>query len=240
MTKNHMKAFCVMLMAIVLGGASCKKIEEIHPEGLPDNRILEYLITNVSGDPIKGVINHNEKSIKVYLPYYLGLTAIETKVKVSEGAQITSLNDEIITDVVGLVKGRNEVSYTVLGKGNTEATYKLTIEVQQPDFEMLELSASAESLKSYTIMFEGMPLLQIYWKNRKPPISNYDVTKIVLIDQKGAEFIFADKNVAFSTNRITVSTPANYTELSTGTYKVRIDSYSKSYELKYPIQITLP
>src|SRR4051812_33084834 len=92
----------IKLVALLLMAVACTKTETVGPPSLASNRVLEYKITNVSGDPIYGVVNDEEKTITAYLPYYYYLTSLQAEIKVSDGASISPGSNSLITGLDSL------------------------------------------------------------------------------------------------------------------------------------------
>lgn len=77
---------------------ACTETEYIDFEKEPQNRILEYRVTN-SQQELLGSIDNEKNTITVYIPYYLGIDYLNAEVKLEEGARLLdSAGNEINLD----------------------------------------------------------------------------------------------------------------------------------------------
>lgn len=114
-----------MLISLLALGTitSCTKTEALTP--LPQNRILEYKVTNLPDTVIYGSIDNIDNSITVYVPYYFSLSVIEPEVKLSAGAKLSTETLPVsITDTT--------TTYQVQGADGSSRIYKLRIIQQNP------------------------------------------------------------------------------------------------------------
>ncbi len=117
----------LLLASIGITSASCTKKEELPIE--PKDKILSYKVNNVpDGEQIYGAINHQENSIKLYVPFYLGLEIIDPEIVLSEGAKLKEEN--LPVDVYSKDK-----TYTVIAADGSSKTYKLQIIFQEQDLK---------------------------------------------------------------------------------------------------------
>jgi len=104
---------------------SCKKTETIGLPDLPQDRMLEYKVTNLPNTVIYGAIDHIENTVTVYLPYYHAVSHIDPEIELQLGATLT---EEI--QPVSVNEGKQ--TYTVNGKNGSSRTYRLVIAQQNP------------------------------------------------------------------------------------------------------------
>ncbi|MDJ1505240.1 hypothetical protein [Xanthocytophaga agilis] len=236
-----------LLLSLVL--MACTKTEVIGPPTLSSSRILSYKVTNVSGDPIEGVINEADQTITVYLPYYYYSTSLLPEIEVSEGATVTPASETLLSGLLSYIQGDSilNYTYTVRGKEGSSATYKLMLQVQQPDFTLQELSSDAQNPTTYTVTTYDGAAINLNWSGDFPSISDETgriITKITLIAENGQKYII-DNNIGFkswfSDTGILFYIPVNSaTQLPTGLYHVQVTFYSKTVTLQNPIQLIQP
>ncbi|SIO49760.1 hypothetical protein SAMN04488055_4775 [Chitinophaga niabensis] len=233
----------MMLLAI----AGCTKTDTIAPPAEADNRITEYKIVNVQGDPIYGTIHDADSSITVYLPFYKQLVVLEPEIKVSTGATVQPGTGTLIEDLLDVFQKGRDIKYAVTGKSGKRKTYTLKINVQQPSLTLKEVSTSATDIKVYDIKmsvdFSGMNLALRGTGFQE----NLSLMKIVLVDETGKEYPPFVKS-ATNTNDLNLVgiSLVNYksspdpllTALpATGLYKIRVYSYAKVVTTTFPIRI---
>ncbi|HWW41698.1 hypothetical protein [Pedobacter sp.] len=237
-------AFSLVISILVV---SCKKTETIEPPAQAQNRILSYQVTNVSGDPLVGVVNDTEKTIKLYLPYYLYLTVLQPAIKVSEGASINPASGVLVENLLDVFDQGKTVEYTVTGKDGSKATYKLIIEVQQGDFKLEEISASATDLTELTFdhKFKN-DYLTVNWSGDIPSGNaelDRQLLKITLTDQNQKTYVIDNNRGAkLSATALRLDYLLSYTSvpgLESGIYTVKVRFYGKTASLKYPVKITV-
>ncbi|RFZ94630.1 hypothetical protein D0C36_03545 [Mucilaginibacter conchicola] len=227
--------------------ASCKKVTEVPVPAQAQNRILSYKITNVQGNPIEGVVNDDAKTIKVYLPYYYYLTALEPEIKVSEGATITPATGTIVDDLLDVFDNGRDIKYNVTAKDGTKATYTLQLIVQQGNFELEELSPSATEITELTYGTKNGSADLYLSVSGDFPSGNTELDrqliKITLTAQDGSEYVIDNNRGAklfAGTNFVYfVLSSSAAPGLNSGTYKVKVRFYSKTVSLKNPIKITI-
>ncbi len=118
---NIIKA-CSCLFIALFTFSACTKTVDVDP--LPTDRILEYKVSNLPpGESLYGAVDHNEKTITVYVPFYYALQLIDPEIKLSPGAKLA---DEIIP-VSTSAQGH---TYTVIGANGSRNSYTLRIEPQ--------------------------------------------------------------------------------------------------------------
>ena len=232
-----------MLLAIV----GCTKTDTIAPPAEADNRITEYKIVNVQGNPIYGTILDADSSITVYLPFYKQLVVLEPEIKVSTGATVQPGTGTLIENLLEVFQKGRDIKSAVTGKGGKKKTYTLKIVVQQPPLTLKELSASATDIKSYdinmSINFSSININLLgtgFHENR-------ELMKVVLVDETGKEYPpFAMSLTNTNDLNVVGISMINYKENqsplvlalpATGLYKIRVYSYSKVVTSTFPIRI---
>lgn len=232
-----------MLLAI----AGCTKTDTIAPPAEADNRITEYKIVNVQGNPIYGTILDADSSITVYLPFYKQLVVLEPEIKVSTGATVQPGTGTLIENLLEVFQKGRDIKYAVTGKGGKKKTYTLKIVVQQPPLMLKELSASATDIKSYdlnmSVNFSSININLLgtgFHENR-------ELMKVVLVDETGKEYPpFAMSLTNTNDLNVVGISMMNYKENqsalvlalpATGLYKVRVYSYARVVTSTFPIRI---
>lgn len=224
---------------------ACTKTETVDAPSLATNRVLEYKITNVSGDPIYGVINDERKTITAYIPYYYYLTAIQPEIAVSDGATINPGSNTLIEGLDSLFFASTPLQYTVTAKDGSKATYSLLLETQQPALEMDEIEEDT-LFTSYTLdeaPFDVPVRYTLYGRNF--------IVNSALTVKPEVVFIAADNTeyhpVATSTFATTDGINGSFslympykTTIPEGTYKVKVVNYSKQVILEKPVVIAYP
>jgi hypothetical protein len=242
--KHLLRALWCICLATVM--ASCTKTTEIEPPAQAQNRILSYQITNVQGTPIEGVVNDDNKTIKVYLPYHYYLTTLEPTIKISDGATITPTSGTLIEDLLDFFDNGRDISYEVTAKDGSKAVYKLQIIVQQGDFKLEEISPSATEITE--LAFGGNVTADMYIPcSGEIPSGNItldrQLIKITLTGQDGSTYVI-DNNIGakldVTVNAIYFSLAnSSVPNLKAGIYNVKVRFYSKVVSLKNPIKITV-
>lgn len=231
-----------MLLAI----AGCTKTDTIAPPAEADNRITEYKIVNVQGDPIYGTVHDADSSITVYLPFFKQLIVLEPEIKVSTGATVQPGTGTLIEDLLDVFQKGRDLKYAVTGKSGKKKTYTLKIIVQQPPLTLKELS-SATDVKTYAISTSiNFSTITIDLKGTGFH-ENHELMKVVLVDEAGKELppfnisttnINDLNNVGITLTNYTASADPLLVALpATGLYKVRVYSYAKQVTTTFPIRI---
>jgi len=237
----------LLKLLVLLVMAGCTKTDTIAPPAEADNRITEYKIVNVQGDPIYGTIHDADSSIEVYLPFYKQLVVLEPEIKVSAGATVQPGTGTLIENLLEVFQKGRDIKYAVTGKSGKKKTYTLKITVQQPPLTLKELSNSATDIKSYDIaMSVNFSSINISLKGTGFH-ENHDLMKVVLVDEAGKEYFplamsvtntndlnaisFSLINYMANPDPVLASLPA------TGLYKVRVYAYSKQVTTAFPIRI---
>ncbi|MRG48944.1 hypothetical protein GFS24_27785 [Chitinophaga sp. SYP-B3965] len=239
-----MNRFLKVMMLLAIAG--CTKTDTIAPPAEADNRITEYKIVNVQGDPIYGTVHDADSSITVYLPFYKQLIVLEPEIKVSTGATVQPGTGTLIENLLEVFQKGRDLKYTVTGKSGKKKTYTLKITVQQPALTLKELS-SATDVKTYAISTSiNFSTISIDLKGTSFH-ENHDLLKVVLVDEAGKEFPpfnisttntndLNSLNITL-TNYLTTPDPMLVALPATGLYKLRVYSYSKKVTTTFPIRI---
>lgn len=216
----------LLIVLLVAGGllfiASCKKTIGLDP--LPQNKILEYKVTNLPDTVITGIIDNTDNTVTVYVPYYYGMTIIDPEIKLSDGATLT---DPILPVKIE----DNTQTYTVKGVDGSTNTYKLNIVQQNPPTLTLAWTKTASTY----------PLGRVPNINGNFLTTNAALVKITIISVK------TDIETALNTSAsgILLDAQGGYkydgglipATIDTGYYKVRVDFLQKSVELPEPLLI---
>lgn len=214
-----------LLMALFACLTACKKTIGLEP--LPQNKILEYKISNLKDTVMYASINQLNNTITVYLPVFYGLSLIDPEIKVSEGATLTELPMPVnVND--------QEKKYTVKAADGSTNTYTLKIKVMNPialhpfwtglDVGAKEKIGYPNSEIGFSGSFNafGQGLIQIDLVHKKSGklttiIDGYVIWRPAVVTQEGF-FTLA---------------PA----IDTGSYQVNVKYYDQQVTLKEPLHI---
>ncbi|MEN7548520.1 hypothetical protein AAG747_11405 [Rapidithrix thailandica] len=231
--------------------SSCEEeINWVEPPAPRTNRILEYKITNVTGEPILGAIDDVKNTITVYLPFHNFLTVLVPEIKIPEGAQVSPEGGAPVENLLAYFTEGREINYTVTDKEGNKATYQLHILVQQPGFSVEELSPDPESPRVYSFIqyTEEMNIflepLEIHWKGNVPQVENYEtnyrVIKVTLQKENGYSYTFdftGKQKPDITSSRISQYFPVTPGALPEGQYTVSVQYYSQVVTMKNPVII---
>lgn len=203
-----------------------KKAETINDtlRTLPDARIIEYKVANVSDQPIYSTVDDSLKTITVYLPSYYELGIIQPEIKLPQG---TTINPS--TDTPVPVFSETPFTYEVTSAKGQKSTYTLEVIVQQPTFKLNELSTATSTYKvtKGNIALAGTNFLP-----------NFSVSKAYLYDTEGNLV----GQLVPNGNTTPTTTLLNYTygefygfDVPTGTYYIELRSYAITKRMQYPI-----
>lgn len=241
--KNSRRYLAVWLLACV---ACNEDTTMVQPEG-DTTRILDYQITNVSGDPILGAINEEDHTITVYLPYYYYLTVLVPEITVSDGATVTPESGTLVEDLIDYFMNGRTITYEVTDEDNQTDTYTLDIQVQQLPFYVAELSDDASNPTVYTSTASAN-LFSIAWSGQTPDPDNEEINSRVIQvtlteTTTGYAYTFANNNndsgivPEFTESAARYYLPTEADKLPSGTYTVSVQFYSQQVTLENPIVI---
>lgn len=227
--------------------AGCTKTDTIAPPEEAQNRILEYKIVNVQGDPIYGSVNDADSTVTIYLPFYKQLITLEPEITVSEGATITPASGTLIENLLEVFHSDEPIRYEVKDKAGKAKTYTLHIEVQQPAVTVDELSPDADHINEYTITM-SVPGLTQFNATGTGFSENHELMKAVLVNEAGEEspaLSIGATNTndlyTFSFYIIKYSEPYDpvvyWLHDGAALYKLRVYNYSKVATTTLPIRI---
>lgn len=229
-------------LTAILAATACTKTETVDAPALATNRVLEYKITNISGDPIYGVINDEKKTITAYIPYYYYLTSLQPEIEVSDGATVTPGSNTLVEDLDSLFFAAAPLQYTVTAKNGTKATYSLLLETQQPELGM-EAPEQDTLLASYTLDEAPYDVQSRYTLRGKNFIVNSALTvkpEVIFLsaDNKAypavATSAFATSDGVNGSFSVYMPYEANIPE---GKYRIRVVNYSRQVILENPVYI---
>ncbi|NOW93701.1 hypothetical protein [Mucilaginibacter sp. SG564] len=204
--------------------ASCKKTVELPAQ--PQNKITEYKVVNLTDTVIYGAIDQIDKSITVYVPFYLNLTVIDPAISVSQGASIVGKVEPIPISA-------QDVKYTVKAADGSTNIYTLKIVQQNTPSLTVDWSANAT--------LEVSPLLQL------PPIigdfqsRNGSLVQVQMTNQKSNKVVTFPTGSAFSLspsdNLYVLNGVILPADIDTGSYKVKVTYLGHTSEITRPIHV---
>ncbi|WP_316841928.1 hypothetical protein [Pedobacter gandavensis] len=214
-----------LLMALLVGITACKKTIDLEP--LPQNKILEYKISNLKDTVMYAAINQLNNTITVYLPVFYGLSLIDPEIKVSEGATLTE-----VPMPVGVYE--QDKKYTVKAADGSTNTYTLKIKVMNP----VKLNAIWPA--NYLVNGEmiSYPLNSTVFSGNFNAFGT-GLIQVDLINKKSGKVIKVnDAEIAWRPGTIEQSaffTP-NAT-IDTGVYQLNLKYYDQDIIMKEPLHI---
>lgn len=216
-----------MLLLVVL--FACKKTVELPAQ--PNNRILEYKITNVQDTAIYGAIDEIEKSITVYVPFYYNLVVIDPEIKLSAGAKLQEPIDAIEVT-------RTDVVYNVKASDGAVASYRLKIVVQNAgDLYVKELSTATSTAVFY-------PNSQFIVSGNFFTIDPAVVDTWLVAKNGGKEtsIRYGTMNGGRIIENGEVSYNINYNillpTLDSGLYDIKVKVFGQTAQSRYPVRIS--
>lgn len=228
---------------------ACKKTETIPAPLEEQNRMTSYQVVNVQGDPIIGAINDQDSTVTVYLPSYRQLTSLQAEISVSEGAVLEEDN-LLIEDLMAVIQGETTVYYHVQAKEESTRRYKLVIIVQQEPLVLEEISPNAEAPQLYTLNLKNIFATLNFNINGIGFVSNYELMKVVLVNEAGQESTPLGISIMNTTNIRKIGVNLTYFNApgqeidpvfdwltATGLYKIRVYNYAQVVTMQNPIQI---
>ncbi|MEC5142114.1 hypothetical protein [Chitinophaga sp. 212800010-3] len=213
---------------------ACKKVTDAPL--LPENRILQFTVTNAADGPIQGVINNNDTSIVLYIPYYTALITILPDIKLPTGATVTPASNTLLQNWMVKQAMDTPIIYTVkAGNGNT-AAYRLKVDGQQPDMIVNEFSTDAANPVVITHRHKSeSDMMGISGDNLVP---NTKTNFITLVSESGRGYTLETKpNSVIGYKYFTGSIPPDSNALPSGKYYIRVTCFSKTAKLKNPVII---
>ncbi|RPD39484.1 hypothetical protein [Chitinophaga barathri] len=206
--------------ALATALAACTKTVSLPAE--PANRVLEYKISTSDGD-LRAVIDESDKTINIYLPYYLyQLKMAATSITLSGGATVQPLSGELVN------LRDSTVAYTVSAKDGAKAVYRLKVHVMQVPHAADELSSVTDTFT--TRLGSGITITGQNF------LADTTLAYISLIDKNGKEHRLPRGTPQLSTTKMDGLVPNDKT-LDTGLYKVKITSLKESVVLTYPVRL---
>ena len=229
--------FSFLALLLVIIASSCTKT--IDPPLHDEPKILSFKVTNTNEGSLYGAIDHIEKSISVYLPFYYGLQAIEPEIKVSDDAILKEADQE--GNLLPVLVSDSISTYTIVSKKNgTEVQYKLKILVQIPDISVEEYSTADD-----TASFEAGDMSFYFSGDFKT--KDLSLIKAYLVaDKSGKEYpvFYSDYTniIKSSTNpngiqQKYINSAGIPLDIDTGLFKLKVRMYNKEVVTKYPIRI---
>lgn len=197
------------------------------------NKILSYKVTNPGEKhAIYSAIDHEAKTITVYLPAYYQLQFMEVAIELPEGTTVSPSSEELVP-----VFSDTPFIYKVSASNGTTAEYKVQVVIQQAALELKEIS-STEATE--TVYLSG--IVTIEGANILPSSA---VTKLFLTDASGKKiwgFTMNEENsnssaVWFAANN---QLSEEYKNLDTSKdYWLQVESYSLTARMQHPVKIQL-
>ncbi|MCW3463112.1 hypothetical protein [Chitinophaga nivalis] len=221
-------AFCIL----VLG--ACKKTTDA--PALPENRILEFAVTNVQDGPLLGAVNDKNATITLYVPYYSGLLSLLPEIKVPAGATVTPASNTLVENWPLKAAMDSAITYTVRAKDGSSYTYQLIINGQQPDIQANEFSEKSDA----PVVLTHYPkqenvVVTIQGDNLIP---NAKVTFVTLVNEAGKGYPLTTlTNAPLGFTTFSGAIPPDPAALPSGKYSIRVTSFSKTVKLKNPVII---
>ncbi|SJN22788.1 hypothetical protein FM107_03535 [Sphingobacterium sp. JB170] len=110
---------------------------------MPQNKIVEYKVTNIADEAfIYGSIDNDANTITVYIPYYLSIDVIDPEITVADGAEVEG-------EILPVSVKETGQTYTVTGSDGTKRTYTLEIVVQGPPSLSVEFLRTTDIANGY-------------------------------------------------------------------------------------------
>ncbi|MFY0252483.1 hypothetical protein ACDQ55_00870 [Chitinophaga sp. 30R24] len=225
------------LLLVVTGAMllhACKKTADAPP--LPENRVLQFTVTNVADGPVQGVINDKDTSITLYIPYYTALLSLLPVIEVPAGAIVTPASNTLLENWLVKQAMDTPMIYTVKAKNGSIANYHLHINGQQPDITVSEFSANAENPVVVTHKSKSESVsMGIKGDNLVP---NEKINFVTLVNQAGKGYVLPAKAIYPMTYKnFSVAIPPDTMDLPSGKYQIRVTCFSQTVKLKNPVII---
>lgn len=209
---------------------ACKKTVGLPSE--PQNKILEYKVTNIQDTVIYGAIDEVEKSITVYVPYYYNVAVIDPEIKLSAGAKLQYQPEAVEVE-------RSDVVYQVKAANGAVTSYKLYIVLQQAAKLILNENSTSNVIAVYypnnpivlrgnffTTNPEAANAYLVSKKDSKEVSINYGLAAI-------GKSLDANNQVLYSLNYQTL-----LPTIDSGLYQVKLKLFGQTAVSQYPIRIS--
>ena len=224
MKKNYL--LILLIASVLLSLAySCKETVDLEP--LPQNKMLEYKVSNLADTVIYGAINNLENTITVYVPFYTNLSIIDPRIKVEEGARLEG-------EILPVAINDSSKTYTVTSADGRQRVYKLRIVSQNtPGLELAFLDATA---------LNTFPLAQLPIITGNFLSTNRQAARVILKHRTSGKQFELDKNsgqISVTGNGSEyalqqVSLPAN---IDTGYFDVQVKFLGHEVTLAEPVHV---
>lgn len=190
------------LLIISFTFLTCTKTEYIDYEPEAHNRILSYRVTN-STQEIFGVIDNDDNTVTVYLPYYTGISFLDVEIKVDEGAILLDSLGKTINLDGGLepVSVGDTVKYMVESSSGERRTYTVVQKIvahsdpltvtyvaslnesgilEKPVHSVLTLSGNFESIGTHA---------KFYFKDKSTGVVYDDFVSVQSVEPSTPQYI---------------------------------------------------
>lgn len=221
---NKLLPLFAVLLALA-GLSACTK--NIGLEPLPQNKILEYKVSNLPDTVIYGAIDQSEHTITVYVPYYYSLSLIDPEIKVSDGAKVDG-------EILPVLLDAKNTTYSVTGADGSKNTYTLTI-VQQNTPNLLVSWSPSVGANPTTYPKMILPAIEGNFLS-----TNVLLAKVSLINTNTNAIVQLptdNAGIVTSGNTYTYISPAVPTDIDTGYYKVRFQFLGHDATVEQPLHI---
>jgi hypothetical protein len=214
-----------VLIMFVFAVIACTKTEAYEPE--PNNRILEFKITNLSDTVLFGAIDNIDNTITVYIPFYYGMSVIDPEIKLENGAVLKG-------EILPVSVKDTTHTYTVISSEGLSRTYKLV---------MLQKSDMAMNLFISTTNIYPESLLTImgdFMSTSTETLEMFFVNKVT----KDTSYIDLNKPVSIELNTTIRDLPHSYllrtylrVEMDSGQYDIHLTHLGRTEVVKDPLRI---
>ncbi len=198
------------------------------------NKILSYKVINFAAekDIIYSAVNHQERTITIYLPYYYQLQFMEVAIELPEGTTISPSEDELVP-----VFAEEPFIYEVKAADGTTVRYTVKVVVQQ---DMLSIRDFSTAENTATIPLSAV--LEVYGENM---LVSPVVTKLFLTDEEGTKIWgFTMDEANSSTFKAWFNANDQLSEAfrnldTQKEYWLELECYSLTAKTQYPVKISL-
>jgi len=164
----HKYLLLFLLLASLTG---CTKTEIVDYEKDAQNKIIEYKVTNAA-ETIYGIVDDIDKTITVYIPYYLSIEVITPKIKLETGAKLIDKDGQEIDiredlepvalgtagykyrvkDAAGQIREYTLISKIIPHKDALKLGYSLTVDANNnPIADTLETGETSVNARFYIV-----------------------------------------------------------------------------------------